>query len=381
MKTMKTNFTLSSKIQPAKTLLSVLFLVSMLFAKTEVNAQACSLVTSSFNLIANGSFESNTNNWSVTNGNIYTGSGYQVCGSQNGYLSSPNNGTPSWALTEVALQPENAKLNLSGYFGTHAAGQSCSPIVRIAYYKSDWTFISADTKNITTNVDVAPYKAGLYVINSKVPANTGHIRFEVRISCDYMKIDAVSMSASLALPVKLASFSAVLNNKKAELTWKTAEEVNVNYFMVEKSNDGINFTDAGMIFAFGNSNSEKAYNFSDNLATATEPVVYYRLRSVDNDGKTELSETRMLKLSKAQQAGLVITTYPNPVANELRITNPGTWQNKYEIFSLSGQVVSKTTVAAASQTETTNISKLQSGVYMVKATCNGEIASQKIVKQ
>jgi hypothetical protein len=35
----------------------------------------------------------------------------------------------------------------------------------------------------------------------------------------------------------------------------------------------------------------------------------------------------------------------------------------------------------SSQTETINVSNLTAGVYMVKVTCNGETATQKIVKQ
>jgi Secretion system C-terminal sorting domain len=186
------------------------------------------------------------------------------------------------------------------------------------------------------------------------------------------------------LPVKLISFTASLYNNKAELNWKTATEENVNYFVVEKSFDGINFNDAGMAFAIGNTSSENKYSMNDNLVNVTSPVVYYRLRSVDNDGKTQLSETRMLKLSKQNSNNISILTYPNPVSSELRITIPAVWQNKpvtYEIVSLTGQVVSKSARAAAGQTETTNISNLQAGFYMVKVTCDGQVATQKIVKQ
>ncbi len=186
------------------------------------------------------------------------------------------------------------------------------------------------------------------------------------------------------LPVKLTSFTATLNNNKAELSWKTATEENVNYFMVEKSFDGINFSDAGMVFAFGNASTEKKYSMNDNLAGVTLPVVYYRLRSVDNDGKTQLSETRMLRLAKQNQNNISILTYPNPVTNELRITIPTAWQNKavvYEVIALNGQTVNKTAKANAGQTETTDVSRLKSGIYTIRVSCDGQTAAQKIVKQ
>lgn len=364
-------------------LLSLLLLTTSPFT-SQSHGQACSLISSPGNLIKNSSFESNCNYWGTTNGNIYTGTGYQICGSNNGYLSSPNNGSPSWAYTEIDLKPAGTNLSLAGYFGTHTAGQSCSPIIRIAYYNNSWTLISADSKNITTDVDKPPYKPGLYVINSKVPANTAHIRFEVRISCDYMKIDAVALSVVNTLPVKLTSFYAVLNNKNANLYWKTASEVGFNYFTVEKSYDGMNFNDAGIVFASGSSNAETAYSLSDNLANATASVVFYRLKMTDKDGSISYSDIQMLRLSKKDQAAISLMTYPNPASTDVKVTIPESWQNKrtvYEILNLNGQVMNRTEKANPGQTEVLNIAKLAPGMYFLKATCDGQTAIQKIVKQ
>ncbi|MCX6317458.1 MAG: T9SS type A sorting domain-containing protein [Bacteroidetes bacterium] len=380
---MKTTFTTVNPLSYKTGLVSLVMLMIASFSNT-ADGQACGAVTSSSNLIKNSNFESNCNYWGTTNGNIYTGTGYQVCGAQNGYLSSPNNGTPSWAFTEVDLRPAGTNLSFSGYFGTHTVGQSCSPIIRMAFYNSSWTLISADTKNVTTDVDKPPYKAGLYVINSKVPANTAHIRFEVRISCDYMKMDAMALSQVSLLPVKLMNFNAILTDKTAKLNWKTSSEVNFNYFTVEKSTDGINFSDAGVVFATGSNNSETAYAMNDNLANTDAPVVYYRLRMTDNDGSTSYSEIKMLRLTKQTQTTISLLTYPNPAVNDLKITLPATWQNKraiFEIVNLNGQVVNRMENANTSQTEMMNVAKLAPGLYVVRVTCEGQVAQQKIVKQ
>lgn len=79
-----------------------------------------------------------------------------------------------------------------------------------------------------------------------------------------------------------------------------------------------------------------------------------------------------------------LLTYPNPVINELQITIPANWQNKkvsYEIFNPNGQVANKTDRANSSQTETMNVNSLNSGLYIVKVTCEGQTAIQKIIKQ
>ena len=193
-----------------------------------------------------------------------------------------------------------------------------------------------------------------------------------------------SLEPFSALPVKLAAFYASLNNNKVDLTWRTTSEVNVSHFVVEKSIDGINYRDAGVVFAYGSATEKADYKLSDNIANDQAKIIYYRLRSVDIDGKGQLSETRIIRISKQADNDITIVAYPNPVNNELRITVPANWQNKkavYEIFTLNGQTVKKMETANSSQTETLNISNLNSGLYFVKVTCEGKTAQQKIVKQ
>ncbi|MBK8748906.1 MAG: T9SS type A sorting domain-containing protein [Saprospiraceae bacterium] len=66
------------------------------------------------------------------------------------------------------------------------------------------------------------------------------------------------------------------------------------------------------------------------------------------------------------------------------MTIPADWQNKkvvYELFSANGQVAKKMETTGSSQTETMNVSNLNRGLYIVKVTCEGKTAQQKIVKQ
>jgi len=185
------------------------------------------------------------------------------------------------------------------------------------------------------------------------------------------------------LPVKLTSFTATLNAKKVDLKWSTATEMNVSHFVVERSTDGQNFSDAGIVFANGNTTSNTNYSLSDNISNTLANVIYYRLRSVDIDGKDQVSETRVIRTTKEGNT-ISIVSYPNPVSNELRITIPADWQNKkvaYELFNLSGQAVRRTESASSSQTENLNVSSLAPGFYMVKVSCEGQTAQQKIVKQ
>ncbi len=127
------------------------------------------------------------------------------------------------------------------------------------------------------------------------------------------------------LPVKMESFTATLNNggNKVDLKWTTASELNLSHFVVERSTDGKNFSDAGIVFAVGNTTDKMDYSFPDMISNLQATIIYYRLRSEDKDGSAKYSETRIIRLNKQSDKMITIMTYPNPVTNELRITNPG----------------------------------------------------------
>lgn len=196
----------------------------------------------------------------------------------------------------------------------------------------------------------------------------------------YMKGFTYSLNT---LPVKLASFTATLNNKTTDLKWTTATEMNVSHFVVERSTDGTHFSDAGTVFAYGNSTDAKNYAFPDNISSIQSNVLYYRLRMVDVDGKSEYSETRIIRIAGKSETNVTIVTYPNPATNELHVTIPSNWQNKkvvYEFFNAAGQTARRLESASSSQTENLDLSAVAPGFYILKVSCGTETAQQKVIK-
>lgn len=224
-----------------------------------------------------------------------------------------------------------------------------------------------------TKTDVSSYTLKYGTITSNRTSATRQFSL-------YMKGFAYPPST---LPVSLTDFSASLNNNKVDLKWTTASEVNVSHFVIEKSTDGTNYTDAGMVFSYGSAFETAKYTLSDNIANTQSKVIYYRLRSVDIDGKSQLSATRSIRIDSKEGNSIDILTYPNPVSNELRITVPANWQNKkavYELFNANGQMAKRTETTSSSQTEVINVTSLAPGFYIVRVSCEGQVAQQKIVK-
>jgi hypothetical protein len=184
------------------------------------------------------------------------------------------------------------------------------------------------------------------------------------------------------LPIVLSSFTASKVNNQAVLSWTTDMEMDVSHFVIEKSFDGKTYTDAGVLFTDGNSNVRRDYSFKDEGKNSTSGLVYYRLKTVDLDGKYTQSAVRIIRLGNDNSARS-ITVYPNPAVSDLRITLSSSWQDKavnIQVINANGQSVLQVTGARSGQTETVNVNSLTPGMYIVKVTNGIETALQRFVK-
>lgn len=109
-------------------------------------------------------------------------------------------------------------------------------------------------------------------------------------------VPATFIVAAPGTPVKLSAFNAVKKNEgQVALYWSTSEEINASHFVVERSTNGKEFDDAGLVFAVGNSVENLQYRITVDLRNKKAPVLYYRLRMVDMDGKSTESEVFTLR--------------------------------------------------------------------------------------
>ena len=77
------------------------------------------------------------------------------------------------------------------------------------------------------------------------------------------------------LPVTLLNFEARAEDKYVMITWFTADEADIDSFIVERSSDAISFNEVGRVKAAGNSSSLLAYALLDKQPSPG--VTYYRL--------------------------------------------------------------------------------------------------------
>jgi hypothetical protein len=195
----------------------------------------------------------------------------------------------------------------------------------------------------------------------------------INISNSGLKTFAVALTTS-PLPVSLLSFSGKLQSNGVLLNWVTASEQNSSHFDIERSGNGRAFSKIGEVAAAGNSNTRKSYEYLD--GTPLPKASWYRLKSVDVDGKSEYSQ--ILPITRDAK----ISSYPNPVSNQLQLQLSNDWNGTYElvVFDLSGRTIMNTQVKAGSYMF--DCSNWASGIYnVVMYQDKQQVYAQRIVKK
>jgi hypothetical protein len=87
------------------------------------------------------------------------------------------------------------------------------------------------------------------------------------------------------LPIKLSSFNVDCGfSNEVNISWETSTEINNDFFTIERSLNGTDFKDIGIIYGAGNSNVNLAYSFTDyRIEEFNSKTIYYRLKQTDFD--------------------------------------------------------------------------------------------------
>lgn len=183
------------------------------------------------------------------------------------------------------------------------------------------------------------------------------------------------------LAIKINYFNASKGNGFNTLNWQAACSSSQAIFELERSVDGVNFTNINSITA---SQARCASPFSYNDNTAPAGTVFYRIRIIDVDGKASYSA--IVKLSSQVKDIELSGIAPNPVMNTAQVKVNTTKKELVNlvVISADGKVVSRTSVQlqAGSSVISVDIANLPSGVYMLKGVfSDGQTNAVKFIKQ
>lgn len=188
--------------------------------------------------------------------------------------------------------------------------------------------------------------------------------------------DGVVDVSSGPLPIVLLSFTAkAMENHSVLLEWKTAAEINNDYFTIERSEAAGNWEDLATINGAGNSTLVTKYSTLDK---SPNPANYYRLKQTDFDGQFSYSQIVAVNFSETI-SGNPIVIYPNPTEGQITIEGILPRPEEVVVFNAMGQNVTRmTSTIEANEVRTViDLSNLDSGLYYIRT----RTTASKVYKQ
>ncbi len=183
-----------------------------------------------------------------------------------------------------------------------------------------------------------------------------------------------------ALPAELTTFTGAAMDKYNALKWETAAEYNTAEFAVERSLDGrTGWTVIGTVAAAGYSDTAIGYGLED---TAPAAQSYYRLRTTDLDGSTQISS--IIDVKRAGGNFGVISVSPNPARTQTTVTFESAEAAAIQtvLTDITGKIVSMTGRNAVRGVNTIDVdlTEVPSGVYFLTLNNGVSNITRRIVK-
>ncbi len=180
------------------------------------------------------------------------------------------------------------------------------------------------------------------------------------------------------LPIVLAAFEAIRTGDDVRLRWETLSEINTDHFAVERSFDGETFELIGTVAADGQSRTSRHYQFTDTgVARLPYDYAYYRLRDVDTDGRSDVSDARRVMLTDEAPA-LLTALYPNPARAQVTLTLNAREVVELQVFDARGQLVATRPVRSGEVIDTRAYAP---GLYVFRVNDRVRAETRRVVLQ
>ena len=238
------------------------------------------------------------------------------------------------------------------------------------------------TYSVTTDA------SGNYTIDDVIPGvilsidATTYSTFEESTVVNAQNLDAHSggsiINQNFALPVDILYFTAIKKKDKSLLEWATSHEINNDFFEIQASQNGSDFSPIGRVDSKGNGalgNTTYEYTHENPF----DGKNYYRLKQFDYDGRFEFSEIRVLTFE--QNIGrLTFNAYPIPTNNSISVTTNIELEN--HTISIYDDLGRKLKTLDYTNQMDIDISDLTDGIYFLRLSDgNGvQVEHKRIIK-
>ncbi|MDF3026825.1 MAG: hypothetical protein K0S23_1132 [Fluviicola sp.] len=166
------------------------------------------------------------------------------------------------------------------------------------------------------------------------------------------------------------------------LNWVSSSELNVDKYIVERSEDGVNYLEIGSVSAQGLSLEALSYQFED-LQPLLKETGYYRVKLLRNNGNSVTSNSIAIEQEFMHDLEIV-KAYPNPATSNLTVLLSSKMETAYQLTlsNLNGkrvwsndQKIKKGLTAAS-----IDVSQFQGGFYFLTVSVDGKnVSTHKII--
>jgi hypothetical protein len=177
------------------------------------------------------------------------------------------------------------------------------------------------------------------------------------------------------LPIQVLDFSGAVEKDKIKLKWSTASQEMNDAFVIEESDDGMNFTSRGKVVV--NAASGNDHEFT--CTPMQKGILYYRLKQIEAGGMIHYSEMIAIEY---KPGGTEFNVLPNPsTADNINVISSGVLEEGAEIrlMSMRGKVFYSGIIPTNSAFHTLPIEETLCGLYFIEIKYKDTVVTKKIL--
>jgi len=219
---------------------------------------------------------------------------------------------------------------------------------------------------LTIDVDLDSEFLGFYTIHYTSPCGPGEL--------------ASSVSCQSVTAIELIEFNGRAEGEDNFLYWTTATEFETDYFVLERSADGINFEEVALINAIGFSTTEVTYNYLDTDVEAGQ-TFFYRLAEVTTDGKMEYVSD-IVEIAR-DLAFSISHVYPTVATDNVTIDviSPVETTLTVMVYGADGRLMDiQNNTLEGSTSINLDVTNYTSGTYFIRINDGKTVESTKFIK-
>lgn len=188
-------------------------------------------------------------------------------------------------------------------------------------------------------------------------------------------VDDITLSVAAPLPVEMLSFTADEEDDNVVLRWVTATETNNDYFIVERSADGVKFFPVATVDGHGTSSMLHEYSTVDR-----EPLyglAYYRLKQVDHNGTYSLSKIVAVETGKENGNWFSVAGTENMITVSV---DEDAGDAEVDLVDVTGRVLRRLMLPEGERYAYFNTSSLAGGAYIIRISSGARTGVRKIIR-